>query len=148
METKDFDAWNHQKKSIHALPHGQKLFHEREVWWCAIGLNVGVEVDGKHVRFERPVLILRRFNKHMFWGIPLTRAGGGGLPVLPVSHQGSISRALLTQLKTMSVRRLRRRIDKISPEEFRVIQHAIVRLIISGTPHSMGGSSGSLESSE
>jgi hypothetical protein len=29
--------------------------HERDVWWCSLGVNVGVEADGKHGNFERPV---------------------------------------------------------------------------------------------
>src|SRR3989344_4902879 len=29
---KDFDAWNKQKRNLHALEK-EKLFHEREIWW-------------------------------------------------------------------------------------------------------------------
>ena len=62
MPPKDFDTWNALKKHIH-----QKRFlafvHAREVWWCSLGLNVGTEQDGKHTAFERPVLILRKFNR-------------------------------------------------------------------------------------
>src|SRR5579864_8524776 len=55
---KNFDAWNEQKK----VADGREIasdffFHERELWWCALGANMGVEADGKHDLFERPVLI-------------------------------------------------------------------------------------------
>ena len=68
---KDFDTWNTLKKSIH-----QKRFlafvHAREVWWCPLGLNVGTEQDGKHVACERPVLILRKFNRESVLIAPIT----------------------------------------------------------------------------
>lgn len=31
-----------------------------------------METDGKHHSFERPVVVIYKFNKEMFWGIPLT----------------------------------------------------------------------------
>ena len=73
MPPKDFDTWNALKKHIH-----QKRFlafvHAREVWWCSLGLNVGTEQDGKHAAFERPVLILRKFNR-------------GSVPIAPITSQ-------------------------------------------------------------
>jgi mRNA interferase MazF len=48
------------------------VFQEREVWWCNIGVNIGDEEDGKSEFFSRPVLIIHKFNKKVFWGIPLT----------------------------------------------------------------------------
>jgi len=40
MIKKDFDKWNNDKKG---LDHKSKnvFFHDREVWWCKIGVNVG-----------------------------------------------------------------------------------------------------------
>ena len=39
---KDFDSWNKEKKEINS--HDELvLFHEREIWWCSIGINVGDE---------------------------------------------------------------------------------------------------------
>ncbi len=41
---KDFDKWNNQKKIINLRSNNTDFFyHEREVWWCAIGVNVGFE---------------------------------------------------------------------------------------------------------
>jgi hypothetical protein len=53
---KDFDRWNKKKKTLHQTDFTD-FVHEREVWWCALGANVGVEADGKHDNFERPVLV-------------------------------------------------------------------------------------------
>ena len=69
---KAFDQWNIFKKWLDAKQAaGGLFFHEREIWWCSLGMNVGVEIDGKNFRFERPVLIVRRFNNHMLWIAPL-----------------------------------------------------------------------------
>jgi len=46
------------------------LFYEREVWWCITGVNVGVEIAGKHELFLRPVVVIRKFNKHMALIVP------------------------------------------------------------------------------
>ena len=42
------------------------------MWWCALGINVGVETDGKHGNFERPVLVLMKFNKDAVLVVPLS----------------------------------------------------------------------------
>ena len=71
---KNFSKWNKKKievenRDIDALKIN---FKNREVWWCSLGENIGYEQDGKGENFERPILILRKFNKHIFLGIPLT----------------------------------------------------------------------------
>ena len=45
-----------QKKQLHKRKTAPR-FKEREVWWCKIGLNVGVEQDGKGNNYTRPILI-------------------------------------------------------------------------------------------
>ena len=34
--------------------------------------NIGNEQDGKGPEHSRPVLIVKRFNKHLLWAVPLT----------------------------------------------------------------------------
>jgi mRNA interferase MazF len=55
---KDFDGWNGRKKTLNGA-EGTALFHEREVWWCALGVNIGFEQDGRGGDFERPAIILK-----------------------------------------------------------------------------------------
>src|SRR4029078_5894888 len=68
---KDFTDWHHLKAQLHA-EHSAPTFQQREVWWCSIGVNIGHEMDGKNSDFNRPVLIVRKFNAHIFLGVPLT----------------------------------------------------------------------------
>lgn len=64
------DEWFVTKYAIHSknrLPN----FKEGDVWWCAFGENVGVEINGKE-NFLRPVLVFKKYNRFSFLGIPLT----------------------------------------------------------------------------
>lgn len=47
-------------------------FKEWEIWWCAIGENVGTEINGKGSHFVRPIVVFRKFDKLSFTAIPLT----------------------------------------------------------------------------
>lgn len=62
MHVKDFENWNREKQYINAIEK-ELYFNEREIWWCAFGVNIGVEIDGKNGKHERPGLILRYINK-------------------------------------------------------------------------------------
>ncbi len=127
---KDFDSWNKEKKHTDAKKLGYDFFyHPREVWWCATGVNVGVETDGKHQNFERPVLIVRKFNKDMFWGIPLTTNEKVGEFYQKIRHDNGVSWVALSQLKTFSTKRLLRKIGRISEDEFRMIRDRLKSLL-------------------
>ncbi|HLD76903.1 MAG TPA: type II toxin-antitoxin system PemK/MazF family toxin [Rickettsiales bacterium] len=68
---KDFDIWNKLKTKLDSKPTPPS-FKEKEIWWCSLGINIGHEENGKNQLFNRPVLVIRKFNKHIFLGIPLT----------------------------------------------------------------------------
>ena len=70
---KNFDLWNSEKKLLDKKVVNKALFfHAREIWWCSAGLNIGVEIDGKSDNFERPMLIVKKFNTDMVRALPLT----------------------------------------------------------------------------
>ena len=61
---KEYGKW-HKKKEV--LNERQDIdtifFREKEVWWVALGVNIGFEQDGKGEEFRRPILILKKFKK-------------------------------------------------------------------------------------
>ncbi len=127
---KYFDLWNKEKKRTDSRKLDYDFFyHEREVWWCSVGVNVGVETDGKHDNFERPVLVVRKFNKDMFWGLPLTRNEKAGDFYQKITYGEEISWVALSQLKTFSTKRLLRKISKISAGEFEIIHKKLKDLL-------------------
>ena len=57
---KDFDRWNTLKKAVNAADETKRVyFHEGDIWWVRLGVNVGYEIDGKDRDFARPVIVLR-----------------------------------------------------------------------------------------
>jgi len=68
---KKYDEWNEVKKNIFKTENSV-YFKERDVFWASIGVNIGFEQDGKGNIFSRPVLILKKYSKSMFLGVPLS----------------------------------------------------------------------------
>ena len=58
---KRFLDWIGIKEKLDAHEHQPPLITEGDLWWCAVGENVGIEVSGKSKDFTRPVIILKKF---------------------------------------------------------------------------------------
>ena len=127
---KDFDRWNEKKKETDKKPTDVK-FHQREVWWCSIGVNVGSEVIGKGKQFARPILIFRTFTKNLLWGIPLTtrRKSGSYFYKIKRDIDGTKRWALLNQLRLFDSKRLIRKIGMISKKDFFETKKAVEELL-------------------
>lgn len=104
-------------------------FHEKEIWWCSIGSNIGFEQEGKNENFERPVLIIKKFNRHMMWVLPLTSKIKTTPYHFPISYKDRQSTVILSQLRTISSKRLLRKIGKISNEDFQKVRERVIALI-------------------
>jgi mRNA-degrading endonuclease toxin of MazEF toxin-antitoxin module len=142
MYTKDFNTWNEVKKKT----DGKKLakeffFHEREIWWASLGLNIGVEADGKHDTFERPVLILRVFNKEMLWVIPVTSTIRNSPFHYRFKFNDESRSLMLSQIRTISSKRLIRRIDNLLENDFKNVQALISSFIYKSETPPKGGES-------
>jgi len=106
---KDYEKWHRLKEAIHNADESSRLgYRPREVWWVRLGHNVGDEEDGKGIEFTRPVLVVRGFNRHIFWGVPLTSIGKQGQYYYPFRVKGSskTSTAMLSQLRVFDTKRL------------------------------------------
>lgn len=64
-----FVDWTKKKIHYHIEQERDIYFREKEIWWAALGKNVGYETDGKHELFERPVLILNKYSKDIWVNI-------------------------------------------------------------------------------
>ena len=67
----DLDQW-HKLKRYLDFKNTNKHFREREIFYCYLGKNLGHEQDGKGHKFLRPVIVFKKFNNHLFLGIPTT----------------------------------------------------------------------------
>lgn len=122
---KDFFNWHKLKEKIHYSRKRIVYFKERQIWWANLGLNVGFEQDGKNKNFERPVLILKKFNPDVLWILPLTSRQKLGKYYYQIGYEGKQYSIILSQLKLISSKRLLRIIRKISPEDFKNIKNRI-----------------------
>lgn len=129
MQVKNFDIWNREKKHIDALPYERFHFHEREIWWASLGLNVGDEQDGKNDLFERPVLILKKFNDKVVLILPLTSQSKEGKFYQSIKYGEKTSTVILSQIRLLSVKRFRRFVRKISYSQFKAVQNKLQNLL-------------------
>jgi mRNA-degrading endonuclease toxin of MazEF toxin-antitoxin module len=115
----NFDRWNHHKKKVNDTAD-RPFYHAREIWWCAVGANVGNELDGTRKEHDRPVLIVRPFNKQTFFGVTLIghpRVGRYYFPLGRVDDREAV--ANLSQARLFDTKRLIRKIGTVDERTFR-----------------------------
>jgi mRNA-degrading endonuclease toxin of MazEF toxin-antitoxin module len=103
-----------------------RLFKERDVWWCSVGLNIGEEEFGKGPKFRRPVLILKKFTRSSFFGIPFTGSEKTGSWYIPVDLVGGRSSLMLNQGRIFDARRLGKKMTVINSEQFKEIKERFI----------------------
>jgi len=120
---KDFDKWSKKKKELDTKD-GLPTFKEREIWWCSIGINVGHEENGKGIEFHRPILVIRKFNKRLFWGVPLTSQIKDNPHYHQFTFNGKEQCAMLTHLRLWDVSRLNEnKMGQLGKREFTAIRN-------------------------
>jgi mRNA interferase MazF len=117
---KDFDSWNELKKKIDVEENTPDRFpKEGEVWMSSLGKNIGYEQNGSGDNFSRPILIVKKFNNHMFWVIPLsTKQKDFDFYFNYTDPNDQKVSAILAQMKLLSVKRLKRKLYEIPNELF------------------------------
>lgn len=126
----EYDKWNEQKKKIE-IQTKKFTFKVREIYWMKVGQNIGYEVYGKGNEFLRPVLILRKFSKDSFLGIPLTsqdKADMFHFEFIPIDKIKS-NNAILSQVKLFSSKRIKSKLGKISEKDFICLKEKLKVLI-------------------
>jgi mRNA interferase MazF len=127
---KDFSQWMPIKQNIQDKSE-RPFYHEREVWWCSIGLNVGFEADGKGQLHGRPVLIIKDFNHVTFWCIPVTTHIKQGVYHTNINLNDSIARqVVLSQLRICDAKRLRKKMGVVDTKTFLEIKTAIAKILL------------------
>lgn len=116
---KEFDKWNEIKKKTDAETPWL-VYYEREVWWMLAGVNIGVEIDGKHELFSRPVIIIRKFNKDMAIIVPTTAQDtkNNKYYLIVEGEDNKQYNVCLSQIRAISSKRLFRKIGTIDKESY------------------------------
>jgi mRNA interferase MazF len=129
---KEFDKWNVYLKALDSKK-SFGFFHEREVWWCALGVNVGSEQDGKNELFERPVLIIKKIRADLFLGIPLTSKLASYPDRIFAHIAGEDSQIIISQLRVLSSKRLLRKVGRIKIALFQQVLLELIQFILQST---------------
>lgn len=126
--SKDFDGWNEVKKKLQAA-EPELFFHEREVWWCKLGVNIGFEEDGKNSQFARPVVVLKTYSINAALVVPLTTTEKTGIYYFDIGQvDGRAAKAVLSQIRFIDKRRLVNKVDVINKEIFEKLRSAIIAI--------------------
>jgi len=120
--SKKFDEWNNIKQKLHNKKNKIIIPKNREIYWASIGVNVGFEQDGKGEIFSRPVLIVKRYSKNLFFGVPLSTQIKEGSFFYTFTLKNKQSNALLVQARVYDTKRLENRIGMISKDDFQTLK--------------------------
>jgi len=134
---KIFANWTKLKIRIHASEANKDVyFREGQIWWASVGQNIGVEANGKNENYERPVIILKKFNKHSFLGVTLSSKEKIGDYYLQLKDIKGISNIVnISQIKNMSTKRLLRKIsENLSARDFNMIMDGIIKYLEKAKP--------------
>jgi mRNA interferase MazF len=120
-----FKSWSELKPVIH-ISENNAYPKAREIWWVSLGQNIGVEMNGKNNNFERPVVIIKVFNTKSSLTAPISSKVRVDQYLVPfVNSFGENNVVNLSQLKTISSKRLLRIVGEMDPERFEDLRRKI-----------------------
>ncbi len=126
---KDFHSWVEVKEESH-LKEDRLLFKVRDVWWCKLGANIGDEEDGKGRLFLRPVLVIRKFNKRVFIGLPFSSIiKEDNYFYYKFEFQGKPQSVIISQIRLFDSKRLSHKLGAVSNADFKEIKEKTKNLI-------------------
>lgn len=125
---KRFKEWIGVKQRIHDNETKHLLFAERDVWMCHMGENVGHETNGKNELFHRPVLVLHKFNKHLFYGLPMSTKIKNNPFYVVIDFDSKQQAVMISQMRAFDVRRLHYKKGRLSGKDFELVKARFLEL--------------------
>ncbi len=127
-KSQKLNNWNKIKIALHSQTQRSPYVNEGEVWWCATGENVGIEINCKGTRFSRPVIILKKLNQKSFLVVPLTSQLKRGNWYVSFDFQNKHQCAVLSQIKIMSIERFYRLMGTVDDNDLKKVQRGFTSL--------------------
>ncbi len=126
---KDYTVWHNIKTKMHNEKE-RPFFHEREVWFCSLGANIGFEQDGRGAEYLRPVVIIKKFNNEICWVIPLTKNEKKGRYYFSFSYTNYVvSTAILSQIRLIDSKRFEYKSGTMNEFDFAVLKQKLTQLL-------------------
>ena len=136
---KDFDGWIEKKKESHYKTSKPPLFKERDIWWVSVGVNVGFEEDGKNGNFVRPVLVVKKFNRELFLGIPMSTKLKDNKYYVPVSVKNETVSVMTSQLRVFSAKRIWNKLSEMDEGDFFRVLEEVSKFFVLPFPQKREG---------
>lgn len=124
---KHFYEWTARKKQLHdskRLP----TIKEGEVWWCGLGENVGIEINGKNAKYSRPALVLKKLSRDGFMCVPLTSQAKSGSWYVEFDFLNKKQFAALSQARVISVNRLYNKMGTVPASDLEKVRNGFIAL--------------------
>lgn len=129
-----FVRW-HRVKNLIEYGEWHKYVKEGEIYWAAVGQNVGSEIYGKGKNFARPIMVYRKLGKNDFLAIPLTsKKKQPGLWYVEFMHKSKRQTAALNQIKVMSVKRLYKYMGMVDDAGYARVREGMRKLYCENNP--------------
>ena len=126
---KIFTDWTKLKIRIHV---SDRVVYpkRREIWWASLGQNIGVEINGKNDKFERPVLIIKAYSKDSSLVTSISsKLKEGKYIVKFINSEAEENFINLSQIRTISNKRLLRKVGELEADDFDVVRNIIKEYI-------------------
>ena len=115
---KKFNEWNELTQTLNKKENIIN-FKEREIYWGSLGENIGSEQNGKGKDFSRPILVVKKLNKQLFFSVPLSTTIRDGSYFYNFNFfENQQSSALLVQAKIFDLKRIDQKIGIINKNDF------------------------------
>jgi len=115
---KKFNEWNELTQTLNKKENIIN-FKEREIYWGSLGENIGSEQNGKGKDFSRPILVVKKLNKQLFFSVPLSTTIRDGSYFYNFNFfENQQSSALLVQAKIFDLKRIDQKIGMINKNDF------------------------------
>lgn len=123
---KKFLEWIGIKEKVNKSK-GPRFFKEGDIWWCALGENVGIEINGKGSMFSRPVFVYKKLSRDGFMGIPLSTQIKEGSWYVSISFQKEIC-ANIAQARVFSTSRMYTKLGELDEKDQKRIKDGFLHL--------------------
>lgn len=129
---KQFRAWFKQSRSLHTSNHDVPLVSVGDIWWIAIGDNIGSEINGKNSKnnteFSRPAIIYKKLSHSLYLVIPTTSGHKQGSWWCNFTFKSKDMAACLHQIRVIDYRRLYDNIGQLSAADFDLVKQSFLSL--------------------
>jgi mRNA interferase MazF len=126
---KIFVKWTKIKIRTHL--ESRKVYPKtKEVWWINIGQNIGSEINGKNDNFERPAVVIKKFNKLCILVAPISSKVKEGKYLIKFTNSsGGDNVVNMSQIRSISDKRFIRKIGVIDSNVFNEIRDNLIKFI-------------------